>query len=113
MIAMNGVGGRIASKEGSSHAGTKRANSKQLRRLVDKQKYRCALSGRELTPETAAVDHVIPITKGGTSNIGNLQILHCDVNAAKGAMTSVEFVAMCREVVAWSDGQESGTCDPS
>ena len=30
----------------------------------------------------------------------NLQVVHCEVNAAKGTMTAEEFIAMCREVAA-------------
>lgn len=69
------------------------------------------MTGRDLTPETAAVDHVLPVTKGGTSHISNLEVLHCDVNIAKGTLTRDEFIALCREVVSWVDSQQAGLCD--
>lgn len=70
--------------------------------LLERQRFRCALSGRPLTPESAALDHVVPIRCGGEHVIENAQVLHKDVNRAKGSMTSEEFVALCGEVVRWS-----------
>ena len=72
-------------------------------RLLECQQYRCALTGRRLTPQTAALDHVVPVRRAGEHVIDNTQILHKDVNRAKGSLTSEEFVGMCREVVRWCD----------
>lgn len=70
--------------------------------LLERQGYRCALTGRQLTPETAALDHIIPIKYGGEHVIENTQVLHKDVNRAKNSMTNVEFAQMCEEVAeAW------------
>lgn len=68
-------------------------------RLIERQGYRCALSGRELTPEAASIDHRIPISRGGAHDLGNVQIVHHQVNSAKGTMTAEEFIALCRDVV--------------
>ena len=70
--------------------------------LLAYQDYRCALTGRELTPEMAALDHIVPIRRDGEHAIENTQVLHKDVNRAKGSLTSEEFIGMCREVVQWS-----------
>lgn len=67
--------------------------------LLQRQSHRCALTGRPLTPETASLDHRIPIAAGGDHAIGNLQIIHRDANAAKGTMAQSEFVALCWDVV--------------
>lgn len=71
---------------------------KQILALLESQQYRCALSGRELSPETASLDHVIPLSRGGVHDISNVQVLDYRVNAAKGTMTVEEFVHMCRDV---------------
>ena len=73
--------------------------TKQLKDMVERQDYRCALTGRELNPDTASADHIQPVSKGGSHTIENIQILHSEVNAAKGTMNNDEFVSMCREVV--------------
>lgn len=72
-------------------------------RLLAHQQYRCALTGRMLTPQTAALDHIVPIRFGGEHAIENTQVLHKDVNRAKGSLTSEEFIGLCREVAQWSD----------
>ena len=71
--------------------------------LLEYQQYRCALTGRKLTPKTAALDHIVPVRFGGEHLIENAQVLHKDVNRAKGSLTSDEFIAMCCEIVQWSN----------
>lgn len=100
-----GSPGRVASPnpQGSESAGPIRKGD--LMAILAKQGERCALTGRELQPEVANVDHLVPIIRGGLHTADNVQILHRDVNRAKGSMTQTEFVAMCREVVAHADRQ--------
>lgn len=76
-------------------------------RLLEAQQYRCALTGRRLTPQNAALDHVVPVRFGGEHVIQNAQVLHKDVNRAKGSLTNEEFIGVCREVVCWSDRQNT------
>lgn len=67
--------------------------------LVERQGFRCALSGRELTPQTASLDHIVPLARGGEHNIHNIWVVDQQINGAKGTLTLDEFVAMCRDVV--------------
>ena len=76
--------------------------------LLESQQYRCALTGRDLTPDTAALDHIIPIRCDGEHVIENTQVLHKDVNRAKGSMTNCEFIGMCEEVVTHVVGKQGG-----
>jgi 5-methylcytosine-specific restriction endonuclease McrA len=69
--------------------------------LLEHQEYRCALTGRHLTPGTASLDHVIPIRCGGEHVIENTQVLHREVNRAKGSLSNEEFIALCDEVTRW------------
>lgn len=71
----------------------------QIMGMIESQDFRCALTGRELTPETASIDHVVPLSRGGDHGLGNIWVLDHKVNVAKGTMTPEEFIAMCREVV--------------
>ena len=68
-------------------------------RLLECQQYRCALTGRLLTPDTASLDHIVPVRCGGEHCAENPQVLHRDVNRAKTTMTNDEFIQLCREVV--------------
>lgn len=90
-------------KRGRTTQMTERVKSKQLRKLIESQGYKCGLTGRELEPETGSIDHVYPISRGGSNTLANLQVLHTDVNQAKGTMDPETFVEMCREVVEWVD----------
>lgn len=76
--------------------------SHEVAGLLERQQFCCALTGRALVPEAAALDHVIPVSRGGLHDIGNAQILDKAVNRAKGALTNEEFVQMCREVAAYA-----------
>lgn len=82
-------------------------NKKRVLEILERQGRCCALTGRTLTPQTASIDHITPLANGGSHTIGNIQILHKDVNAAKGSMSQEEFIEMCREVARFLDGTET------
>ena len=88
------------------------ATASQLRSLIDSQGYKCALSGAPLTPESAQLDHKVPLAEGGTNEIDNLQWVTKQVNAAKGTMSQAEFVAMCLQVAAAQSYQSVGDDTP-
>ena len=76
----------------------KNATREELRQLIERQGYKCSLTGVELEPRTAELDHVVPVSDGGDHSITNLQVLHKAVNRMKGAMSNDEFVRWCRLV---------------
>jgi 5-methylcytosine-specific restriction endonuclease McrA len=76
-------------------------------RLIQNQDYRCALTGRRLAPEDAALDHIVPVSRGGEHVMENVQVLQKQVNRVKHTLTNEEFIALCREVVAHADGANS------
>lgn len=75
------------------------AGERAILALLESQGYRCALTGRELAPKTASLDHKLPATRGGTNEIENVWLVHSDINRAKGTMTAEEFIQLCHEVV--------------
>lgn len=79
-------------------------NPQAILQLLEHQSYRCALTGRALTPETASLDHIVPVCRGGDHRIENTQVLERSVNRAKGTLTNDEFIALCGEV--WRRAQE-------
>lgn len=78
---------------------TSSVNPQAVLSLLEQQAFRCALTGRRLEPETAALDHVVPVSRGGEHRIDNTQVLDRTVNRAKGTLTNSEFIALCSEVV--------------
>lgn len=95
---MNGTNGQEAFTQTEERDRTEKITTSALRQLLVKQNYRCALTGWDLRPENASVDHVQPLARGGTNTIGNIQIVHGDANRAKGVMSQAEFLALCRAV---------------
>ena len=87
-------------------------STENVLRLLDYQECRCALTGRPLTPDLASLDHITPIRVGGEHAIENTQVLHRDVNRAKGSLTNDEFLHLCSEVVTHAFGP-STTSIPS
>ena len=74
------------------------ATRHELRKLVDRQGYKCSLSGAELSPSVAELDHVVSVADGGWHGVDNLQVLHKVVNRMKGTMGNDEFIQWCRLV---------------
>ena len=66
--------------------------------IAEKQHYKCALSGCDLTPETVGADHIIPYAHGGTHEIGNIQLITRELNSMKGTLTQKRFIELCIEV---------------
>lgn len=81
-----------------------RINTDNLMRLFYRQDGRCALSGRELTPENVQLDHIDPFAGSDDHTIGNVHLVTAEINIAKGCMTVDEFVAMCCDVADLSRG---------
>ncbi len=77
---------------------TGKINVKSVLQLLEYQRYRCALTGRKLTPDEASLDHIVPVRDGGEHTIENAQILHRDVNRAKSVLSHQAFINLCREV---------------
>ena len=89
---------------GSLAGSEDRVSAAMLKSVLEIQEYKCALSGKRLTPKTAVLDRKIPLSKGGTNHISNLQWLDSMVNKAKGSMDCDEFVDMCKSVAKQARG---------
>lgn len=64
--------------------------------------FQCALTGRPLSwnnPQEYEYDHIVPVARGGSPSIDNLQIVCTDANRAKNDLTEDEFLDLCKEVV--------------
>jgi 5-methylcytosine-specific restriction endonuclease McrA len=113
----NGEGGhdalgaevRVSCQQSAAKAPT----AKALHRLLEQQQYKCALSGRELTPDNASLDHRVPRVESQDESIDNLWWVHQEINTAKGTMSTEAFIAMCLAVAGWvCKGKLPGPCQP-
>jgi hypothetical protein len=108
MVQMVGKYRKKSQKKGKmkNMEAKKNITGTHVRELLNKQGYRCYLSGRELTPSTASLDHKLTISKGGAHDIENIGVVDYRVNLAKGTMTIDEFILMCRDVVQHQDSKQ-------
>lgn len=84
---------RVASRIGT----TKRW--KELLDLFDFQDERCALTGWKLTMGVDAdLDHIVPLSKGGSHEISNLQWLNKDVNIIKRDLSEDYFLSIVKAI---------------
>ncbi|MCK5617741.1 HNH endonuclease [Candidatus Pacearchaeota archaeon] len=79
----------------------------ELRSILEDQDYKCALTGDELTPETTAFDHKMPLSQGGSSEKENLHAVIKQANVSKSDMNMQEFIDICAKVIKHS-GSEYG-----
>lgn len=76
--------------------------TKDLCILAYKQRLICSYSGIKLTRENMSIDHIIPLSKGGTSNINNLCIVDKRINLMKMSMSVKEFIDLCKIISAYN-----------
>jgi hypothetical protein len=77
---------------------TERIGVSDLAEMIENQRYCCALTGEKLTPENLALDHIVPISEGGSFSVENSQLVTRAVNRAKHTMAQDEFISMCKKV---------------
>ena len=97
----------MAELKGQDFDPNDRPTAKRIRRLVELQGFRCAMTGMELTPEEANLDHIVPIAAGGKHVMGNVQVVHKAINQMKSTLPREEFIEWCRRVVAHAEDIES------
>jgi 5-methylcytosine-specific restriction endonuclease McrA len=67
----------------------------ELRQLIyDYYGTNCKYCGKRLDINNLVIDHVVPISKGGSSNIDNLQIICKTSNAMKGSLDEHNFILL-------------------
>lgn len=63
----------------------------QSKALLEKQKYKCVYCNSCLKKNKKHKDHIIPLSKGGTNNIDNIQWLCVKCNLEKNAKDPIKF----------------------
>ena len=64
----------------------------------------CYLTGVKIDvkdPSAYSLDHRVPVAKGGTNDLENLEICLTKANKAKADLTLDEFYKLCESVLAW------------
>ena len=61
--------------------------------MLESHGSRCHLCGGIVEPRDLHVDHVVPVSKGGTSALANLRPAHAACNLAKGDQILADYAA--------------------
>ena len=63
---------------------------------------KCYLTGRNIDfndTKSFEIDHIIPVSKGGSNELSNAEIACKDANQSKGSMLLEDYLLLCREVL--------------
>jgi 5-methylcytosine-specific restriction endonuclease McrA len=71
----------------------------ELWSIAKKQKLICPLTGEKLTSANISVDHIKPISKGGSNDVSNIQLITRRANTIKNDMTYKELLYFCRNII--------------
>lgn len=58
----------------------------------------CAICGKPVKFKKMTVDHIVPLSKGGTNDRSNLQLAHLSCNRAKADMSADEFFGLVDQI---------------
>jgi hypothetical protein len=84
--------------------------AKDFYRLLEEQKYRCPITGRELTPETTCAEHIVPLRKGEVHELKSIYLVDQMASRLKRHYTEEEILQFAIDVVnALGDENGSGT----
>lgn len=72
-----------------------------LEALWETQGGLCALTGIPMDIRDADIDHILPRSRGGGSELSNLRWVSRIANKSKGNMTDDELLSFCQSVAAW------------
>lgn len=73
---------------------------KDLKLLIEKQNYKCALTGDAISFEdNIELDHIMPLYRGGKKEFSNVQWVSRQANWFKRALTEKELLTLCEKIV--------------
>lgn len=81
----------------------RRSDWSALKHLLEHQGFSCAYTGKILIiGVNAALDHIIPISRGGRKSLENVHWIDLKVNAIKQNLTHDEFLDIARSIVSYN-----------
>jgi hypothetical protein len=70
-------------------------DKKMVKSIWEEQKGLCKVTGAVLIPgDTATLDHIIPVSRGGQGTKNNLRFVHSGVNAFKKTLSEEDFASL-------------------
>jgi hypothetical protein len=73
---------------------------KELKKLIEKQDYKCALTGDVISFDmNIELDHKLPKYRGGLNDLLNVQWVTKEANWFKRALTETELLILCEKII--------------
>lgn len=76
-----------------------RITARELWSIAKRQQLICPLTGRKLTIESISIDHIIPISKGGTNDPLNIRFVDYHANLALAHFGDAALIALAKDIV--------------
>lgn len=67
--------------------------------LLKRQRMLCGLTGRRLNRDNISLDHIVPLSKGGSNEPSNLRFVHIDANTFKMDMNDNGLLELAKDIV--------------
>lgn len=67
--------------------------------LLKRQRMLCTLTGRRLNRDNISLDHIVPLSKGGSNEPNNLRFVHIDSNTFKMDMDDSDLLELATDIV--------------
>jgi hypothetical protein len=83
------------------HTGTREEATQIVNNILEKQNYRCALTGRDLRNNKFHIDHITPKSKGGLNTLDNWQLIVEEANVFKTDISMEEIIKLARDIAKW------------
>lgn len=74
-------------------------------------KWECPYSRLVITLDDASIDHIIPLARGGTSELANLAVSHKRWNRIKGPLPAGRFFELRDLLVTWAPDEAKSVYD--
>ena len=80
------------------HIGTRNEATQIINTMLQKQDYKCALTGRDLRNNKFHIDHITPKSKDGTNTPDNWQLIVEEANVFKTDLSMEEIIKLARDI---------------
>ncbi|MBL8019415.1 MAG: hypothetical protein JNM27_07100 [Leptospirales bacterium] len=81
--------------------------TKDFYALLERQKYKCALSGLDLTPQNTIAEHIVPLQQGGKHCFANIYLVETRVSKLKRNLLEQDVIDIAKAIVAHRERSSS------
>jgi hypothetical protein len=90
---------KYISKVHNKRSGGYKLKPMELWGILKRQRMLCALTGRMLNRDNISLDHIVPLSKGGSNEPNNLRFVHIDSNTFKMDMDDMALLELATDIV--------------